>query len=250
MRKTSPGPAAYAPKVGPATRPKGKPMKQVAAIATFLAGGLAFASPAAAVTSLVADGITYTLNLDSISSNDLTAFFTFTISGENTASDTEGGVNAGRTGINAIAFSNPSGAGATAGAMTSPTGFSFSLAGLNSSGCNNSQANFFCFDNSAIPPIPTTPLSGPLSFAFNVTVGAADAGVWEKYALPDMKIDWVGTANNYDLVSQAIPVNDERNPTPNSITPEPATWAMMLIGFGFIGSVMRRRKQPQLVQFS
>lgn len=30
--------------------------------------------------------------------------------------------------------------------------------------------------------------------------------------------------------------------------PEPATWAMMLIGFGGIGFAMRRRKQPVLAQ--
>ncbi|MFD1786267.1 PEPxxWA-CTERM sorting domain-containing protein [Sphingomonas floccifaciens] len=32
--------------------------------------------------------------------------------------------------------------------------------------------------------------------------------------------------------------------------PEPATWAMMLIGFGAIGATMRRRKQTAVVSFA
>lgn len=31
---------------------------------------------------------------------------------------------------------------------------------------------------------------------------------------------------------------------PTGAVPEPATWAMMLVGFGLLGGVMRRRKQP------
>ena len=32
--------------------------------------------------------------------------------------------------------------------------------------------------------------------------------------------------------------------------PEPATWAMMLIGFGGIGMALRRRRQPALAQIA
>lgn len=194
------------------------------------ASTLALATPAFAA-DLVADGITYNLTQNSISANSLTAFFTLTISGENTASDTEGG----RTGINAIAFNQPSPGTVTSGVMTSPSGFSFMLGGLNSSGCNGS-GNFFCFDNTAIPPTPSTLLSGPLTFTFNVT--ANTAGVWSNYTNPDFKIDWVGTKNNYDLVSLPIPVNG---------VPEPATWAMMLLGFAGVGMTMRRRRTGQVL---
>ena len=32
--------------------------------------------------------------------------------------------------------------------------------------------------------------------------------------------------------------------------PEPATWAMMLIGFGAVGFAMRRRQKPVLAQLA
>jgi len=213
-----------------------------AAVAASAFAGLV-AQPASA-TSLIADGVTYTLNLNSISAN--TAFFTLFISGENTASDTEGG----RTGVNAIAFNNPTGGTVTGGTLA---GFNFVAGGLSSGGCNGS-GNFFCFDNPSIPPTPTTPLSGLLTFNFSAT--ANTAGVWTSYKLPDFKIDWVGSKNNYDLVSLGIPVNNCtdvscRPPNPEGdAVPEPATWAMMLVGFGLVGGAMRRRKQHQAVRLS
>jgi hypothetical protein len=193
---------------------------------------LIVASPASAAV-LVADGVTYNLSLDSISGDGLTSFFTLVITGENTATDTEGG----RTGVNAIAFNQPAPGTVVSGVLTSPSGYNFVLGGLNSSGCNGS-GNFYCFDNTAIPPTPGTLLSGPLSFMFNVT--ADTAGVWDNYAT-HFKIDWVGTQNNYDLVSLAIPVN-------TGAVPEPATWAMMLIGFGAAGYSLRRRRKILLTQ--
>jgi hypothetical protein len=42
----------------------------------------------------------------------------------------------------------------------------------------------------------------------------------------------------------------ELTPTPQSTTPEPATWATMLVGFGFIGAAMRRRKPHQAVRLT
>ena len=195
--------------------------------------------------ALVADGITYTLTENSISANGLTASFTFTASGENTASDTEGG----RTGINAIAFNQPAPGTVTTGVMTSPAGYTFALGGLNSSGCDGS-GNFYCFDNTAIPdtggPFPGSLLSGPLSFDFNVT--ADTAGVWAGYTTA-LKIDWVGTQNNYDLVSLPIAVTPGSNcpdctptPTANNV-PEPGS--LMLLGGSLLatGAILRRRRR-------
>lgn len=42
----------------------------------------------------------------------------------------------------------------------------------------------------------------------------------------------------------------ERDPNPNSAVPEPATWALMLLGFGFIGGMMRRRNSHQTLRIS
>ena len=42
-----------------------------------------------------------------------------------------------------------------------------------------------------------------------------------------------------------ITVYDEAGPVP-----EPATWAMMLLGFGGIGMAMRRRRKPSLLQIA
>ena len=195
--------------------------------------------------ALVADGITYTLVENSITNGGKTASFTLTISGENTASDTEGG----RTGINAIAFNQPAPGTVTTGVMTSPSGFDFVLGGLNSSGCNTT-GNFYCFDNTAIPntggPFPGSLLSGPLSFDFNVT--ADTAGVWAGYTTA-LKIDWVGTQNNYDLVSLPIAVvpgttcvDCTPTPTANDV-PEPGS--LMLLGGSLLatGAILRRRRR-------
>src|SRR5690349_15766924 len=116
----------------------------LAALATTAIG---FATPASAV-ALVDHGITYDLTLNSVTNSGKTGNFTLAISGQNTASDTEGGVLAGRTNINAFAFNDPSIGTAVSGTST---GFTFQAGGLNSSGCNG-NGNFFCFANSGYNP--------------------------------------------------------------------------------------------------
>jgi len=36
----------------------------------------------------------------------------------------------------------------------------------------------------------------------------------------------------------------------NAAVPEPATWAMMILGFGAVGMVLRRRRRPVLAQLA
>jgi hypothetical protein len=44
--------------------------------------------------------------------------------------------------------------------------------------------------------------------------------------------------------------NGNPTPTPFSVAPEPMTWALMLIGFGFVGGAMRRRTKHQSVRLT
>lgn len=179
------------------------------------------AAPAGA--ALIADGITYTLT-ESATGNPLVNEFTLTITGINAATDTEGG----RSGVNAIAFTRPANF-STAVMVTPPSGYVFQNGGLNAAGCDGS-GNFYCFDNTSIPPIPTTPYTAgsTLTFVFDVTISS---GTFTGYT-PDLKIDWVGSKNNYDLVSKPI------DPTPGTTVPEPMTLALFgtaLLGLGVAG---------------
>ena len=198
----------------------------LAALATTAMG---FATPASA--SVVAEGITYSLVLNSVTNGGLTGNFTLQISGINVAgTDTRGG----RTGIDAFAFNDPAVGTAVSGTST---GFTFQTGGLNSNGCNGS-GNFFCFNNTSA----TFPSPLPSSLALNFAVTSNAVGSWSNYS-GDFKIDWAGSQNNYDLVSKVITLT-----TPP--VPEPATWALMLIGFGGIGMAMRRRRNGALLQIA
>jgi hypothetical protein len=181
------------------------------------------ATPAHA--SLIADGITYTLT-EFTTGNPLTDQFVLSISGINGTSDTEGG----RSGINALAFTLPS-KFSTASMISPPSGYTFVNGGLNSSGCDGS-GNFYCFDNTSIPPTPSTPypVNSSLNLTFDVTLSSGNFAGY----VPDFKIDWVGSKNNYDLVSLPLPLS----PTPIP-APEPASLA--LLGVGLIGLGYTRR---------
>lgn len=149
------------------------------------------------------------------------------ISGINGASDTEGG----RSGVNAIAFNLPSNF-ASAAMISPPSGFTFVNGGLNAAGCDGS-GNFFCFDNTAIPPTPSTAFAADstLSFTFDVTLSSGSFAGYK----PDFKIDWVGTQNNYDLVSK------ELDPTPGTPVPTPEPGSLVILGSALVGFVAIRR---------
>ena len=107
------------------------------AVAAFIA-----ATPVQAST-LIAEGITYSLTATSLDAT--TNEFTLLITGINGAADTK----KGRSGVNGIAFSLPSNF-ASAVMKTSTSTFTEQDGGLNSSGCNG-NGNFFCFKANTTP---------------------------------------------------------------------------------------------------
>ena len=115
---------------------------------------------------------------------------------------------------------------------TAPTGFTYLTGGLNSKGCDGS-GGFFCFKANTTPVAPALPADSTLSYVFTVTTSAAGSFPY----VPDFKINWVGTQNNYDLVSLPL--------TPTAVPLPAAAWLLLsgLAGMGAMarGRVLRRR---------
>jgi hypothetical protein len=174
--------------------------------------------------SLIDNGLTYTLT-EATTADPQTNQFTLSITGINAATDTEGG----RYGVESFALTQPTGYVSA----TAPTGFTVTLGGLNAGGCDGS-GNFFCFYADTVPSGPALAANSSLSFVFNVTATSFLGYV------PDFKINWVGTKNNYNLVS--LPLAPDGS-TPPTTVPEPTI--LSLLGMGLVGFalVARRRKR-------
>jgi hypothetical protein len=148
--------------------------------------------------------------------------FTLDITGINAVpGDTEGG---GRYGVNSLAFNEttPTGSVVT-GTMT---GFTYMTGGLNTMGCDGT-GNFFCFKANTAPSAPALAANSALQFTFDLTV--ANASDFAGYN-PDFKIQWLGTINHYDLVSQTL------TPTP---VPVPAALPLLLSALAGLGFIRR-----------
>jgi hypothetical protein len=171
-----------------------------------------------AKASLVADGVTYSLTETTLTST--TDQFTLGITGINGGSDTE----KGRYGVQSFAFTTPT----NFVSATAPSGFTYLTGGLNSTGCDGS-GGFFCFKANTTPVAPALPAGSTLSYVFTVTTSAAGSFPY----VPDFKINWVGTKNNYDLVSKPI--------TPTAVPLPAAAW-LLLSGIAGMGAMARRRR--------
>jgi hypothetical protein len=186
-------------------------------------------------------GINYTLT-ETDTASPLTDHFVLTITGINAATDTEGG----REVVNAIAFNPPT--GFTTAVMTAPaTGFVLKDGGLASTGCNLS-GNFFCFDNTAVadaagdPGLPILAAGSSLTFAFDITTATGNFAGYN----PSFKIDWRGTANNYDLISLPIGITPggggQQCANPPCITSVIEPGSSLVGMLGGAGWISRRRR--------
>lgn len=182
--------------------------------------------------TLTAEGITYSLN--GVALNSATTEFTLGITGINGPADTEGG----RSGVNSVAFGLPSNF-SSAVMVSPPSTFTFDAGGLNSSGCD-SHGNFFCFKATTPPPSsPALPYDSALSFVFDVTLSSGSFTGWT----PDFKIDWVGSQNNYNLVSQQIVPSLTTGGGQVGVTPIPATLPLYASGLGALALLLFRQKK-------
>jgi len=187
-------------------------------IQSVLGVAAAWMSASPAHASLIDHGITYTLT-ESTTADPLINLFTLSITGINGPSDTEGG----RYGVESFAFNRPTGFISA----TAPAGFTTEAGGLNASGCSGA-GNFFCF--SANSPVVGPVLTAGSSLSFDFSIKSTS---FLDY-VPDFKINWEGTQNNYDLVSK--PLDPQPGETPPTSVPEPSSLllsAVSLLGLAF-----------------
>jgi hypothetical protein len=54
----------------------------------------------------------------------------------------------------------------------------------------------------------------------------------------------------YTVPNDNITLNIARAPVVDGAVPEPATWAMMILGFGLVGGALRRRTETSSVRYA
>lgn len=143
---------------------------------------------------------------------------------------------------------NPS-AGATSATVTPFTDvFNFSIAG--SPGSTNSQVGTILLNGSQNINFTSITLDGN-PFTLTSALGAAEQWSCCGPGGQGSLLLSVGS-HNITLVGNLIGANPGSYSGTINVqpVPEPATWAMMLLGFAGIGMTIRRRRQPILAQFA
>ena len=141
------------------------------------------------------------------------------------------------------------GAGATAATVTGFTDvFNFSIAG--SPGVTNSQVGTILLNGSQNINFTSITLDGN---AFTLISGPGAAEQWACCGAGGQGSVLLGVGDhNITLTGNLIgAIAGSYSGTLNvQPVPEPATWAMMLLGFAGIGMTIRRRRQPALAQIA
>ena len=106
--------------------------------------------------------------------------------------------------------------------QTSTTGITFTSAALSGGGCT--------------PLICTLGVLPGTSLSLNGVILAANTTYTFNFGGTNSRTSTGGVLNGNVSIDPAVP--------------EPATWAMMLLGFGGIGLAMRRRRRPALAQIA
>ncbi len=167
---------------------------KIGKISTLGLAGAALAASLATLPAhaLIADGLTYSLTETVNSATDI--LFTLNITGINAPGPT-GDAEGGREAVTAFAF-NGLGNGWN---ITGPSGWS-RLSGQTSnsgSGCNSPGGGWFCFQQNTYG---SSVLAANSSLSYSFELMGSGLSSWD----PSFKINWIGTKNNYDLVSQTL----------------------------------------------
>lgn len=216
-------------------------------MAALAAGAAVIATPAWAAAQATVNGTTLTngqsttINFGGPAGTTASASLFLTLTGENTTNGTfDFSYNFNNT--------NPSVSNlVNFGFDTSPTLLGVAATGL------NPQMTFFLNPNGVLN---VNACAGPAGNNHCPDAsGQADnfQGTFElTFAGGTSSINLTDFVDRYASLSQLNNTSGEGFPTNNTPLPEPATWAMMLLGFGGIGFAARRRRQrnPALMQIA
>ncbi|MFN7177456.1 MAG: PEPxxWA-CTERM sorting domain-containing protein [Thermaurantiacus sp.] len=88
-------------------------------------------------------------------------------------------------------------------------------------------SNYFPGDNFPLAP------AGPYATAMSIFLGADPNGDWSLYVYDFIGGDTGSISGGWSLTFTTVGVG--------GVIPEPATWAMLIVGFGLVGAALRRR---------